>query len=101
MASPEFFAQVEYFMCVLIQMAMICFYGNEITVASEQTGVSLYECDWFSSSQRFKRSMMLTMCRLQRPVYISIGKFSPLTLATLVTVCRGSFSYFALFKSVQ
>nr|QNH68032.1 odorant receptor 5 [Apriona germarii] len=101
MTSPEFFAQVEYFLCVLVQLSIICFFGNEITIASAQTGVSLYECDWFSSSLRFKRSMILTISRIQRPVYVSIGKFSPLTLATLVTVCRGSFSYFTLFKSVQ
>lgn len=110
MTSPEFFAQVEYFLCVLVQLSIICFFGNEITIAvskvhisvcfnrifvfsvtdscfqSAQTGVSLYECDWFGSSLRFKRSMIMTISRMQRPVYVSIGKFSPLTLATLVTV---------------
>nr|ALR72579.1 odorant receptor OR36 [Colaphellus bowringi] len=101
MTSPEFFAQMEYFLCVLVQLSLICWFGNEITRASELIRLSLYESDWLSCSRRFKSSMILTMIRMQRPVYLSIGKFSPLTLATLVAVCRGSFSYFALFKSVQ
>ncbi|XP_074033350.1 odorant receptor 4-like [Leptinotarsa decemlineata] len=101
MTSPEFFAQMEYFLCVLVQFSLICWFGNEITSASELIRLSLYESDWLSSSPRFKSSLILTMIRMQRPVYLSIGKFTPLTLTTLVAVCRGSFSYFALFKSVQ
>ncbi|CAG9858092.1 unnamed protein product [Phyllotreta striolata] len=101
MTSPEFFAQMEYFSCVLVQFLLICWYGNEITTSGELIRSSLYESDWYSSSMRFKNSMIITMMRMQRPLYLSIGKFSPLTLVTFVGVCRGSFSYFALFKSVQ
>ncbi|KAG5879513.1 hypothetical protein JTB14_019114 [Gonioctena quinquepunctata] len=86
MTSPEFFAQMEYFVCVLVQLSLICWFGNEITTASELIRLSLYESDWLSSSPRFKSSMILTMIRMQRPVFLSIGKFTPLTLATLVAV---------------
>ncbi|KAG5894056.1 hypothetical protein JTB14_003919 [Gonioctena quinquepunctata] len=99
MTSPDFFAQMEFFFSVLLQLSFMCWFGNEISHASEQIKISLYESDWFSCSNRFKKSMIITMSRMQLPVYLSIGKFSPLTLVTLV--CRGSFSYFALFKSVQ
>ncbi|KAG5894054.1 hypothetical protein JTB14_003918 [Gonioctena quinquepunctata] len=101
MSSPEFFTQIQFFFSVLLQLSFMCWFGNEITHASELIKFSLYESDWFSCSNRFKKSMIITMSRMQLPVYLSIGKFSPLTLATLVAVCRGSFSYFTMFKSVQ
>ncbi|XP_056637748.1 odorant receptor 42a-like [Diorhabda sublineata] len=101
MDSPEFFSQMEYFSCVLLQLMLFCYFGNEITSASEEIRSALFECDWMSGSTRFKKSIVLTMIRMQRPLYLTIGKFSPLTLSTIVAVCRGSFSYFALFKSVQ
>ncbi|XP_056637746.1 odorant receptor 4-like [Diorhabda sublineata] len=101
MNSPEFFAQMEYFSCVLLQLMLFCYFGNEITLASQEIRNALFDCDWFGSSVRFRKTMIITMVRTQRPLYLTIGKFSPLTLSTIVAVCRGSFSYFALFKSVQ
>ncbi|XP_074033286.1 arylalkylamine N-acetyltransferase-like 7 isoform X2 [Leptinotarsa decemlineata] len=98
--TPDFFSQLEFCSCVLVQLSCMCWFGNEIKDAGEAIIFSLYEMDWFSCSPRFKKSMILTMIRMQRPIYLSIGKFSPLTLATLVTVCRASFSYFTVFKSV-
>uniref|UniRef100_A0A6P7FWH3 Odorant receptor n=2 Tax=Diabrotica virgifera virgifera TaxID=50390 RepID=A0A6P7FWH3_DIAVI len=101
MTSPDFFAQMEFFLCVLVQLAVMCWSGNEITTAGYDFGQALYNSDWFSCSKRFKSSMVLTMIRMQRPIVLSIGKFTPLTITTLVNVCRGSFSYFAVFKSVK
>ncbi|XP_023018347.2 odorant receptor 4 [Leptinotarsa decemlineata] len=98
--SPEMIALMEFSLCIIIQLSLVCWFGNEITRASEMIRTSLFESDWFSCSPRFKQAMILTFIRMQRPVYLSIGKFSPLTLATLVAICRGSFSYFAVFKSV-
>ncbi|CAG9858091.1 unnamed protein product [Phyllotreta striolata] len=101
MSSPEFFAQMQFFTCVLIQLSLICWSGNEITVAGESLSRALFESDWFSCSRRFKSSMLITMTRTQRPIILTIGKFTPLTITTLVNVCRGSFSYFAVFKTVK
>nr|ALR72549.1 odorant receptor OR4 [Colaphellus bowringi] len=100
-ASLEFFAKLEYTFCIFFQLSLICWFGDDITRASDLIKLSLYESDWLSSSPRFKHAMVLTMIRMQRPVFLSIGKFTPITLSTLVAVCRGSFSYFALFKSIQ
>nr|XP_023024289.1 odorant receptor 49b-like isoform X2 [Leptinotarsa decemlineata] len=83
--TPDFFSQLEFCSCVLVQLSCMCWFGNEIKDAGEAIIFSLYEMDWFSCSPRFKKSMILTMIRMQRPIYLSIGKFSPLTLATLVT----------------
>ncbi|KAJ8960273.1 hypothetical protein NQ318_003998 [Aromia moschata] len=85
--DSEMFSTVEYISALLIQLAMFCHFGNEITETLATVGFCLYDNDWFSASKRFKQSMIIMMSRLQKKVYISIGKFSPLTLATLVTHC--------------
>ncbi|KAH1013084.1 hypothetical protein HUJ05_012131 [Dendroctonus ponderosae] len=97
--TPIFYSQLEYFSAVLSQLTVYCWFGNEITLASSAIPYSIYSSDWFSSSERFKKSMLLTMARLQRPLYVSIGKFTPLALTTLLSVIKGSFSYFTLFQS--
>ncbi|CAH1106442.1 unnamed protein product [Psylliodes chrysocephalus] len=100
MSSPEFFAQMEFFISILIQLATMCWAANEITIAGHYLGTELFHSNWLSSSRRFKSSMLITMIRMQRPIILTIGKFTPLTITTLVNVCRGSFSYFAVFKTV-
>ncbi|KAJ8960274.1 hypothetical protein NQ318_003999 [Aromia moschata] len=61
--DPEIFSVVHYTAGVTAQLSIICYFGNEITEV---------------------QSMIIMMSRLQKEVYISIGKFTPLTLATLV-----------------
>nr|AUF73020.1 odorant receptor [Anoplophora chinensis] len=96
--SAVFFATLVYFTSILIELGVVCWFGGEITTASEDIMFALYEVDWFSASQRFKHSLILTMCRMQRPIYLSIGKFFPLTLSAMVSVCKASFSYYTVFR---
>nr|ALR72572.1 odorant receptor 29 [Colaphellus bowringi] len=99
--DPGLFLQFFWFMTILLQLTLFCWSGNGITEGFDSINTALYESEWLSCSRRFKKSMILTMTRLQRPVLLSLGGFSPLTLATLVGVCQGSFSYFTLFQSYQ
>nr|CAI5845085.1 unnamed protein product [Callosobruchus analis] len=60
---------------------------------------ALYECNWYGSSRRFKGSMIVMMSRMRKPVYLTIGKFFPLTLRTFLVVTKGSFSYATVLKA--
>nr|CAI5845067.1 unnamed protein product [Callosobruchus analis] len=99
--DPEFYSLVEYSLAILSQLLMICYFGNLITEVSLSYRYSLYECDWYSSSQRFKQAILIMMCRIEKPLYLTIGKFSPLTLNTFVSVVKASFSYAAVFRTVD
>nr|UQK85194.1 odorant receptor 4 [Hylobius abietis] len=99
LTSPNFFSQMEYFCAVLAQFSVYCWFGNQMTIAGEALPTAIYNSDWFSASPRFKNSMLQTMTRMQRPLFVSIGKFTPLALPTLLAVIKGSFSYFTVFQS--
>ncbi|XP_066261739.1 odorant receptor 49b-like [Euwallacea similis] len=97
-SSPNFFSQLEYFSAILSQISLYCWFGNKITYASSELPTAIYKSDWLSCSRRFKQAMLMSMGRMERPLYVSIGKFMPLSLSTLLAVLRGSFSYFTLFQ---
>nr|QXE93229.1 odorant receptor 3 [Eucryptorrhynchus brandti] len=99
--SPNFFSQLEYFLAVLAQFSVYCWFGNQMTMAGASIPSAIYNSDWFSSSLRFKKMMIFTMMRMQRPLFVSIGKFTPLSLTTLLAVLKGSFSYFTVFQSAD
>ncbi|KAJ8936710.1 hypothetical protein NQ318_020322 [Aromia moschata] len=66
----------EKLFCTELQ---IVHYANKIST-------SVYECDWLAADTKFKKSMILTLARLQKPIYLTAGNFAPLTLATFVGV---------------
>nr|CAH7722565.1 unnamed protein product [Callosobruchus chinensis] len=98
--SPEFLSQMQYCCNVILQLFLFCYFGNELCVSSEQINKALYDSNWYSASPRYKRSIILTMCRMQKIMYVTTGKFSPLTLASFVSVVKHSFSYLALFQNM-
>ncbi|XP_066159036.1 odorant receptor 94b-like isoform X2 [Euwallacea fornicatus] len=97
-SSPNFFSQLQYFSAILSQIFIYCWFGNKITHASSELPTAIYKSDWLGCSRRFKQAMLMSMKRMERPLYVSIGKFTPLSLSTLLAVLRGSFSYFTLFQ---
>ncbi|VEN35800.1 unnamed protein product [Callosobruchus maculatus] len=99
--DPEMFHLVEYCSGAFFQLFMICYFAIFVTDASQAYRGCLYELDWFSSSRRFKQCMLIMMQRMERPLNITIGKFSPITLQTFVAVTRVSFSYATVLKAVD
>lgn len=46
----------------------------------------LWKSDWLAADREFKSSMLITMARLRKPVFLTAGDFAPLTLTTFVAV---------------
>ncbi|CAG9766658.1 unnamed protein product [Ceutorhynchus assimilis] len=89
------------FITLVQTVASLLIFASCLFVAAQGEAIpsAMYKIDWFSASPRFKKSMIMTMARMQRPLFVSIGKFTPLALTTLLAVVKGSFSYFTVFQS--
>lgn len=77
-----------------IQFILYCLFGNEVTLKGLDIPSALFECEWLESSRTFRTDMIITMIRMKRPLYLTVGKFAPLTLGTFVSVRTSSFSFF-------
>ncbi|VEN56566.1 unnamed protein product [Callosobruchus maculatus] len=44
--------------------------------------------------------MLIMMNRMQQPVYLTIGKFCPLSLQAFIQVSKAAFSYATVLKTV-
>nr|UTQ11399.1 odorant receptor 23 [Holotrichia oblita] len=99
--SGKFFAEANFVIAILIQITFYCWFGNEMTLASADICSGIYDNNWLSASESFKRSMLIQMIRSSRITYITVGKFSPVTLLTLASILRGSYSYFALLSNLK
>ncbi|XP_072386240.1 odorant receptor 33a-like isoform X2 [Diabrotica undecimpunctata] len=61
----------------------------------------IWQCDWLTADKEFKMSMILSMARAKRPLYLTAGKFAPLTLPTFVAIVKASYSFFAVIKNTS
>nr|QNM41379.1 odorant receptor protein OR10 [Callosobruchus chinensis] len=98
--DPEMYHLAEYLISGFFQMFMICYFGVFITERGAAYKTCLYESNWYSCSSRFKQAMLIMMNQMQRPLYLTIGKFFPLSLQTFVQVTKAAFSYATVLKTV-
>nr|CAI5823914.1 unnamed protein product [Callosobruchus analis] len=84
--DPEFYSLAEYMLAALAQLCMICHFAGIVTHTTSFYNHSLYECNWYSTSKRFKKCILIMMTRMQIPVTMTAGKFFPLSLATIISV---------------
>nr|QNS36255.1 olfactory receptor 94b [Mythimna separata] len=84
--SIEFASMTLFISCILTELFLYCYYGNEVTDESERVTQSLYSMDWRRARLPFRRSLVLVMERAKRPLRPTAGRIIPLSLDTYVTV---------------
>nr|XP_022914644.1 odorant receptor 2a-like [Onthophagus taurus] len=97
--SLESAKELAYMSAVGCQTFLYCYFGNKVRISSEMLPLAIYSMDWLSTTTSFKRTMIINMIRMQKGIYFTIGKFTPLTLSTFVQILRGSYSVFAVLKN--
>ncbi|XP_071560967.1 odorant receptor Or1 isoform X1 [Temnothorax nylanderi] len=75
---------LTYMCCMTYQIFIFCWHGNELHLHSIRLVTAAYSNNWFSNSERFKRSLQIVMTRAHRPFTLSAGKVMSLSLNTFV-----------------
>ncbi|KAG5673083.1 hypothetical protein PVAND_003158 [Polypedilum vanderplanki] len=60
---------------LLIQLFCICFYGDKLQTSSMRVAVEAYNCNWHGKNLKFRKMILLTMLRAQRPQKLTGMKF--------------------------
>ncbi len=68
------------------EISLLMFYGNEVTLASEELLGSVYHSNWPDLSIKYRKLLLIFMERLKRPQEMLIGKMFPLNLKSLTSV---------------
>lgn len=71
---------------LIFEILAIMYFGNEITLTSDDLSHRLYESDWIDQSEAYKKLMVIFMAMLKQPETIVIGKLFPLNLDTFMSV---------------
>ncbi|KRT80698.1 hypothetical protein AMK59_5383, partial [Oryctes borbonicus] len=99
--TNQFMMQVFYLMGGFVQLCLYCWSGNELTLKTDNVSQGIWEGDWLETRKLFKDCMIITMTKLQMPLYFTAGKFVPLILSTQIAVIKGSYSYYTLLNTMK
>ncbi|XP_046868246.1 odorant receptor 85b [Drosophila willistoni] len=86
--------------CVVAQLFLYCWYGNEVVEESKTLSTSGFSCDWYAFDTRFKRTLLIFMINAERPFQFTAGGFMGLTLTSFGNIMSKSYSIVAVLRQV-
>ncbi|KAJ8735945.1 hypothetical protein PYW07_007565 [Mythimna separata] len=99
--SIEFASMTLFISCILTELFLYCYYGNEVTDESERVTQSLYSMEWRRAELSFRRSLVLVMERAKRPLRPAAGLVIPLSLDTFVKIIKSSYTFYAVLRQTK
>ena len=77
---------ISYLISTTGQMCLLCFFGQKLIDSSAAVADGIYECDWMDHDNKFKKYVVITMIRGQRPMTLSAMGFADISFETFATV---------------
>ncbi|GBO99179.1 Odorant receptor 94b [Eumeta japonica] len=84
--TMEFASLVLFLICMLLELFLFCYYGNEVKVESELLTQSVFAASWPETPHAFRKALVVVMERFKRPLKPVAGLIIPLSLETFVKV---------------
>ncbi|XP_049888049.1 odorant receptor 85c-like [Pectinophora gossypiella] len=84
----------------LIQIGMICWYGDDILHANADVAAAAYNSGWYRTDPRSRKALMFLIIRAQKPIAFTAMKFTNISLVTYSSILTRSYSYFALLYTM-
>ncbi|KAJ8912546.1 hypothetical protein NQ315_006617 [Exocentrus adspersus] len=69
-------------------------------IESEGTKYACYQSDWTTCDPTVKKMLIIITERSKRPLFLTAGKFSTVSLNSFTKVINTSFSYFTLMQNL-
>ncbi|KAH8287164.1 hypothetical protein KR054_003838 [Drosophila jambulina] len=81
---------IVFFAAVTLEVFIICYFGDRMRTQSEALCDAFYACNWIDQLPEFKRDLLFTLARTQRPSMIYAGNYIALSLETFEDVIAAS-----------
>nr|UTN00930.1 odorant receptor [Semanotus bifasciatus] len=99
--TVAFFAMVIYFLTMLIEVFLYCYYGAVLYEESNSVINAIYMSEWYNFDQQSKKALITLMERAKRPMTITAGKLLDLSLETFTMIIRRSYSLLAVLQNYK
>ncbi|XP_063824105.1 odorant receptor 49a-like [Ostrinia nubilalis] len=96
--SIRLVTSLAFFMAMIIQLAIQCFTGNELTLEAARISDAVMECKWERMPPSLRRMLIILMMRAQRPLRLSAAGFAYMNNDCFVAIMKAAYSYYAVLS---
>ncbi|XP_015180561.1 PREDICTED: odorant receptor Or1-like [Polistes dominula] len=97
--SFDFLWTFCYLACMLIQLFLYCWYGNEVTLRSKKIGDAFYGMNWISLKTRVIKSLTIIMARTTRSIEMNSLHIVKLSAKSFMTIIKVSYSAYNVLQT--
>ncbi|XP_030372175.1 odorant receptor 67c [Scaptodrosophila lebanonensis] len=83
----------------MVQVFLVCYYGDELISASLRVGDAAYNQKWFQCNKTYCKMLKVLIMRSQKPASIRPPTFPPISLVTYMKVISMAYQFFALLRT--
>ncbi|XP_044586757.1 odorant receptor 13a-like [Cotesia glomerata] len=92
-----------YIICAIATVFLLygyCIVGECLINESKKINEAYYECLWYKSSQKFRKSLLICLTETQEPLRITAGKFFTFSLSGFTDVLKTAMSYLSMLRKM-
>ncbi|KAK9309029.1 hypothetical protein QLX08_001212 [Tetragonisca angustula] len=97
--SMNFVWSGSYLCCMLMQVYLYCWFGNEMMLKSKKVSDAIYEMDWMTLPADLMKDLLLVLVRTKRPVKMTSGHVVVLSVDSFTTIMKMTYSSYNLLSN--
>ncbi|XP_051172685.1 odorant receptor 13a-like [Leptopilina boulardi] len=88
-----------FILLMLLQSFAICFCGEILLTKSLSIPQSIINCSWYETSPENIKLLLMIIVRTQKPMSLTIGKFTALSIKGFTKILQTSVSYLSVLRT--
>ncbi|XP_061729086.1 putative odorant receptor 92a [Cydia pomonella] len=85
----------------LMQIYLLCFYGDMIMTSSMEVSTAMYNSKWYPMNAKTARHLYVVQMRAQKPSKLTAYSYADVNLKAFTKILSTAWSYFALLKTME
>ncbi|XP_072753280.1 odorant receptor Or1-like [Anoplolepis gracilipes] len=87
--------------CMLTQIFVFCWYGNEVKLKSRQFVDNIFQIQWLEMDENLKKSLIIIMKRTAMPIEITSAYTISMNLDSFMGILKTSYSAYNLLQKME
>ncbi|XP_053947044.1 odorant receptor 94a-like [Anastrepha ludens] len=96
-----FFPAIQYISAMVLEIYLLCYYGNAVTVNSDALTNAIFNSDWTEFDVPTRKFMILYMELLKKPTTLKAGNFFQVGLPIFTKTLNNAYAFFALLLNTN
>ncbi|CAH1154525.1 unnamed protein product [Phaedon cochleariae] len=84
---------IGFLSMIVGQVFVIYYHVNELSLESIDLSQRIFNSNWYDQSSEVKRSLLIVMARVQRPLVLTIGNFAVIDNDLIVTMVKAAYTF--------